>query len=123
MDMAADVAHRVGDQRSAVSNELTVYNRHLTFILAALFVLPALAATAQEIRDSMGGRFVVGQDGTPYLVMADGLRGVFVDGPDGTPYLVMGNRLRGALVDGSDGAASPITGDGIGARTAFGPSD
>jgi hypothetical protein len=76
-----------------------VFKRLATLIIAGLFVLPALAATAQEIRDSMGGRFVVGQDGTPYLVMADGLRGVFVDGPDGTPYLVMGNRLRGALVD------------------------
>jgi hypothetical protein len=71
-----------------------VYNRHLAFVVAGLIVLPALAATAQEIRDSMGGRFVVGPDGTPYLVMADGLRGAFVDGPEGV--------------------ASPVKGDGVG---------
>ena len=80
-----------------------MYKRLATLIIAGLFVLPALAATAQQIRDSTGGRFVVGQDGTPYLVM--------------------GNRLRGALVDGPEGAASPIMGDGIGGRTAFGPGD
>jgi hypothetical protein len=85
-----------------------VYNRLLAFVVAGLFVNPALAATAQEIRDGMGGRFIVGPDGTPYLVMADGLRGVFVDGPDGTPYLVMGNGLRGAFVDRPEGVASPI---------------
>ena len=100
-----------------------MYKRLATLMIAGLFVLPALAATAQEIRDSMGGRFVVGQDGTPYLVMADGLRGVFVDRPDGTPYLVMGNRLRGALVDAPEGAGSPVMGDDTGGRTAFGPGD
>jgi len=80
-------------------------------LVAGLFVLPALAATAQEIRNSRGGRFVVGPDGTPYLVMADGLRGAFVDGPDGTPYLVMGNGLRGAFVDEPVGVASPVIAD------------
>jgi len=97
----------------------TVCNRHLAFVVAGLFVLPALAATAQEIRDSMGGRFVVGPDGTPYLVMADGLRGVFVDGPDGTPYVVVGDGLRGAFVVGADGVASPVTGDRIAGGTAY----
>jgi hypothetical protein len=133
--MAADVAHRVAeaiyrvqtearsDRRGVASKESIVCNRHLRFIVAGLFVLPALAATAQEISDSAGGRFVVGQDGTPYRVMADGLRGVFVEGPDGTPYLVMGNRLRGALVDEPEGAASPIVGDGAGGRNANGPGD
>src|SRR5271165_1281044 len=89
------------EQRGARCRERgsTVCNRHLAFVVAGLFVLPALAATAQEIRDSKGGRFVVGPDGTPYLVMADGLRGV-VDGPDGTPYLVMGKGLRGAFGGG-----------------------
>jgi hypothetical protein len=57
-------------------------NRHLALVVAGLFVLPALAATVQEIRNSMGGRFVVGPDGTPYLVMADGLRVAFADGPE-----------------------------------------
>ena len=109
-------------QRAAVGKESTVYNRYLAFVAfvaAGLFLLATLAATAQEIRDSMGGRFVVGSDGTPYLVMADGLRGTFVDGPDGIPYLVMGNGLRGAFVDAPVGVASPVIGDGIGG--AYGP--
>src|SRR5271166_4964240 len=91
------------EQRGARCRERgsTVCNRHLAFIFAGLFVLPALAATVQEIRDSMGGRFVVG--------------------PDGTPYLVMGDGLRGALVDGPEGVASPVMGDGIDDRTAYGP--
>jgi hypothetical protein len=63
----------------------------LAFIVAGLFVLPALAATAQEIRDSMAGRFVVGPDGTPYFIMGNGLRGVFVDGPEGVASPVMGD--------------------------------
>jgi hypothetical protein len=101
-----------------------VVNRHLACVVAGLFALPALAATAQEIRNSMGGRFVVGPDGTPYLVMADGLRGVFVDRPDGTPYLVMGNdELRGAFVDAPEGAAPPVAGDGTGGRPGYGPVD
>jgi hypothetical protein len=80
-----------------------VYNRHLALVVAGLFVLPALAATVQEIRNSMGGRFAVGTDGTPYLVMADGLRVAFADGPEG--------------------GASPVIGDGIGGRTVYGPGD
>jgi hypothetical protein len=100
------------DQRGAVGKESIVYNRHLAFVVAGLFLLPALAA-AQEIRDSTGSRFVVGPDGTPYLVMADGLRGAFVDGPDGTPYLVMGDGLRGAFAVGPDGVTAsrvPVSG-------------
>ena len=65
-------------------------------LVAGLFVLPALAATAQEIRNSRGGRFVVGPDGTPYLVMGNGLRGAFVDEPVGvaSPVIADRNRLR-----------------------------
>ncbi len=101
--------------RSDVGKESVVYKRHLAFVTAGLSVVFALAATAQEIRDSMGGRFVVGPDGTPYLVMADGLRGVFVDAPDGTPYLVMGSGLRGTFVDVPEGAAAfPAIGGGVG---------
>jgi hypothetical protein len=97
-----------------MGKESIVYNRHLAFGVAGLFILPVLAATAQEIRDSRGGRFIVGPDGAPYLVMADGLRGVFVDGPDGTPYIVMDNGLRGEFGDGPTGVASPVTGDRVG---------
>ena len=91
-----------------------MYKRPLAFIIAGLSGLFALAAQAQEIRDSMGGRFIVGPDGTPYLLMADGLRGVFVDAPDGTPYLVMGSGLRGTFVDGPEAGASFPVMDGVG---------
>ncbi len=88
---------------------LLAANRHLTFVVAGLFMLPAFAAAAQATSDGMGGSFAVGPYGAS-PVISDGMGGSFAVGPNGASPVISDGMGGGFAVE-PNGVASPVIGE------------
>jgi hypothetical protein len=90
-------------------------NQHLAIVIAAVLILPARAAVAQDTSMGdryVGGGYVVGPSGVASPVIGNGVGGEFVVGPNGVASSVLGDGVGGRFVIGPNGVASPVLGDG-----------